>query len=119
MHNRGNRARTERIQEKLDAGFISKHYPQVKSIVINMIYNQMGIAKPIQRTVNFLPGSSACFRIDCLSRDCNDGGFDLTRVIDGMIRSNSESVKGDLICKSESPPLDHSDIEYDIQIKFS
>lgn len=26
---------------------------------------------------------------------------------------------GELTCKSDRPPVDHSDAEYDIQIKFS
>jgi len=119
MYNRSNQARMERMQERLDAGFMSKHYPEVESIVISMIYSQRGIARPIHRIVNFSPVSYAFFKIDCLSRDCDDGGFDLTHVINGMIRNHRESAKGELTCESDRPPVDHSDIEYDIQIIFS
>ncbi len=119
MYNRSNHARMEKIQEKLDAGFMSKHYPEVESIVIDMMYNQRGIAKPIHRIINFSPGSYAFFKIDCLSRDCDDGGFDLSHVINGMIRNHKETATGELTCESDQPPNDHSDIEYDIQIKFS
>lgn len=109
----------ERLQERIDAGIMSKHYPEVKSIVISMIYKQRGIAKPIHRIINFSPGSCALFRIDCLSRDCDHGGFDLTNVINGMIRNHRDSANGELTCQSDRPPLDHSNIEYDIHITFS
>lgn len=119
MYSRSNQARMERMQERVDAGFMSKHYPDVESIVVSMVYNQRGIARPIHRIVNFAPGSYAFFKIDCLSRDCDAGGFDLTHVINGMIRNHRESAKGELTCESDQPPVDHSAIEYDIQIKFS
>ena len=109
----------ERMQKRIDSGFLTKHYPEVESIVISMIYNQSGIAKPIHRIANFSPGSYAFFKIDCLSRECDNGGFDLTQVISSMVRNHREAAKGELTCHNDQNPVDHSAIEYDIQIKFS
>lgn len=119
MFSRNNQASNERRQERLDAGLMSKHFPEVSSIVISMTYNQRGMAKPIHRIVNFSPESYAFFKVTCLSRDCVDGGFDMTRIITSMIRNHSEASKGELGCDDQGPRPDHSDIAYDIQIKFS
>ena len=39
-NSRKNAARTERLQQKVEAGFVAAHFPEVKSIVISMTYNQ-------------------------------------------------------------------------------
>ena len=54
MVSRNNRARLERNQNMLEAGFVSAHFPGVASIVISMMYNQRGIAK-------WCPGSLISF----------------------------------------------------------
>ena len=92
-HSQARAASLERNQRRLDAGIISKHYPEVAGIVISMMYKQQGIANPIHRVMNFSPGSYAFFNVDCLSDDCVDGGFDMSRVITSMIRNHSESTK--------------------------
>lgn len=109
----------ERRQRKLDAGLVDAQFPQVSGIVINMIYNQKGIYKSLPRVVNFFPGSSALFRIDCLSKECVDGGFDLTKVITGMIKNRKKSSKGDLSCECDSPSPDHSTIAYEVAIQYT
>ncbi len=114
MNNKKNTARREMMQQRTDAGFLSAHFPEVASIVINMMYNQKGI-KALARTVNFSPGSSAFFRLACLNRDCIDGGFDLNQVITTMVRNRKETAKGDLSCESS----DHSDIVYDVSIQYA
>lgn len=119
MWSRNNQASIERNQRKLDAGLMSKHYPEVASIVINMIYKQKGIANPIHRTINFFPGSYAFFRLDCLSSDCVDGGFDMTQIINSMIRNHSEVSKGELGCVDSGPRPDHSKIVYEVAIQYA
>ena len=119
MHNRKNVARTERLQQRVLAGFVSAHFPEVKSIVINMMYNQSGIAKSLPRTVNFSPDSSAFFMIDCLNKDCEGGGFDLSQVLSSMIRNRRESAKGQLSCEGNGASADHSDIVYKVDIRYS
>lgn len=119
MISRNNQARIEKNQQKIDAGFMSKHYPEVKSIVISMMYRQKGIGNPISRIMNFSPGSYAFFKVDCLSSDCVDGGFDLTQIINSMIRNQSMEVKGELGCVDSGNRPDHSGITYEIAIQYT
>jgi hypothetical protein len=119
MHTRKNAARMERQQRKLDAGFMDAQFPDVAGIVIRMIYSQSGIQKSLPRVVNFFPGSYALFRIDCLKKECVDGGFDLTQVITGMIRNHSGSARGNLSCGGNSPSADHSTISYEVSIQYT
>ncbi|MEW6109705.1 MAG: hypothetical protein AB1632_11145 [Nitrospirota bacterium] len=118
INSRKNAARTERMQQKLDAGFVAAHFPEVANIVVSMIYNQKGIQKSLRRTVNFFPGSYAFFRVDCLSKGCSDGGFDLTQVINLMIRNHRETSKGELSCEGNGASADHSTIVYEVAIKY-
>ena len=53
MLNRNAQAKIERTQERLDAGFVSKHFPEVASIVISMMYKQKG-AKVVTPDPEFL-----------------------------------------------------------------
>lgn len=119
MNSRKNAARTERLQQRVEAGFVSAHFPEVASIVISMVYNQKGIAKSLPRIVNFFPGSYALFRVDCLNKECNDGGFDLTQVITSMIGNRREAAKGDLTCEGNGPSADHSAIVYEVAIQYT
>ena len=119
MNSRKNAARIERQQQRADAGFVATHFPEVASIVVSMMYNQRGIAKSLPRIVNFFPGSYALFRVDCLNRDCADGGFDLTQVITAMIRNRREAAKGDLSCEGNGPSADHSAIVYEVAIQYA
>lgn len=119
MVNRKNAARTERLQQRIDAGFVSAHFPEVACIVISMMYNQQGIAKSLPRVVNFFPGSPAFFRIDCLNKDCSDGGFDLTQVLNSMIRNRREAAKGKLSCEGDGASADHSTIAYEVAIQYT
>jgi hypothetical protein len=114
-----NAARIERQQRKLDAGSVAAQFPEVTGIVVNMIHSQRGILKSLPRVVNFFPGSSALFRIDCLKKECVSGGFDLTRVITGMINNRKEAAKGDLTCEGDGPSADHSSIAYEVAIQYS
>ncbi len=104
---------------ELDAGFVAAQFPEVAGIVISMMYNQRGIEKSLPRTVNFFPGSYAFFRVDCLNKDCVDGGFDLTQVITGMIRNRREAAKGELSCEGNGPSADHSAIVYEVAIQYA
>ena len=118
INSRKSAARTERLQQRIDAGFVANHFPDVASIVINMTYNQKGIQKSLPRIVNFFPSSYALFMVDCLSKGCIDGGFDLTQVITAMIRNRRETTKGALNCEG-GPSLDHSAIVYEVAIQYS
>jgi hypothetical protein len=117
-HSQARTANLERNQRRLDAGIMSRHYPEVAGIVINMMYKQQGIANPIQRVLNFSPGSYAFFKVDCLSHDCVDGGFDMSWIVTSMIRNRSELSKGELECDDSGPRPDHSKIVYEIAIQY-
>jgi len=118
-NSRKNAVRTERLQQKAEAGFVSAHFPEVTDIAISMIYNQIGLNKSLLRTVNFFPDSYAFFRIDCVNRDCLEGGFDLTKVITSTIGKRGHSAKGKLSCQGRGPAEGHSAITYEVVIRYS
>ncbi len=94
---------------------MADHFPEVAVIDIRMTYNQKGI-KSLLRTFSFSPASYAYFKVDCLSKDCSGGGFDLTQVITGMIRNRRKAAKGELNCSGEG--ADHSAIVYEVAIQY-
>jgi len=108
----------EIMQQRREAGSIVTHFPEVVSIDMNMTYNQKG-AKSIIRTFHFSPDSYAFFIINCLRKDCVDGGFDLTQVINAMIRSRKVKTKGTLSCKGTDSSTTHSDIIYEVSIQYT
>src|SRR4030042_2809562 len=115
-----NAAKMEKRQQRLDSGLISEHFPEVSSIVINVI-NSYGRIKSntVLRTLNFWPNSYAYFNIECLSKGCSDGGFDLDQVITMMVRSHKDSGEGELICDGNNLSSDHSNILYKINIRYN
>jgi hypothetical protein len=119
MNSRKSAARVERQQQKLDAGFVAARFPEVANIAITMTYNQRGTQQSLSRVVQFFPDSYALFKIDCLTRECVDGGFDLTQVITGMIRSRKDTATGALSCEGEGPSANHSTIAYEVAIRYT
>ena len=122
MNNSKHAARMEKMQEIMEqkraAGSVATHFPEVANIVMNMTYNQKG-AKSILRTFNFTPGSYAFFIVNCLRKDCVNGGFDLTQVITTMIRNRRAEVKGSLSCAGTDSSTNHSDIVYEVAIQYT
>jgi hypothetical protein len=108
----------EMMQQRREAGSIATHFPEVASIDMNMTYNQKG-AKSIMRIFHFTPDSYAFFILNCLRKDCVDGGFDLTEVITTMIRNRRVGVKGALSCKGTDSSANHSDIVYEVSIQYT
>ena len=123
MANRNNYAAKAELhkQRKSAAGLISEHFPQVAGMVIQLTYYQDRANSLLMvRTVNVFPTSSAYFRMDCMTKGCEDGGFDLTSVIRGMIRDKKREKKGRIECrgKGESVSAGHASVEYDIAIRY-
>jgi len=122
MNNSKHAARMERMQEimqqKHEAGSVATHFPEVANIVMNMTYNQKG-ARSILRTFNFTPSSYAFFIVNCLRKDCVDGGFDLTQIITTMVRNRRMEVKGSLSCTGTDSSTNHSDIVYEVVIQYT
>jgi hypothetical protein len=120
INSKKNAARTERLQKKLDSGIMAAEFPNVASIVISMIYSQKGMKESLPRVVNFFPASHAFFRVNCLNKDCVDGGFDFTHVIEGMVGHRKKAVKGQLSCGGDGSCDDnHSTIVYEVVIRYS
>jgi hypothetical protein len=118
MNNREKQAaRAERKQQKIEAGFMASLFPKVESIIISMMYSQKGIMQSLPRTVNFFPSSYAFFKVNCLSKECVEGGFDFSRIITAMVSNRKEASKGELGCEG-GPAADHSAIVYEVAIQY-
>jgi hypothetical protein len=108
-------------QRKLESGLVSECFPGVSFIVIQMTYYLKGIDQAsMVRTVNFWPSRHAYFNMDCMIKDCVDGGFDLTSVIALMIKKREKSGKGEISCKGKisNRASQHSRVAYKITIKY-
>lgn len=109
-------------KNKLAAGLVSELFPGISGMVINMTYYHKG-ENPVlmERTINVLPAGYAYFNMECMIKDCFDGGFDLTSVIAKMVKGRKKSEKGSLACKGKNETLDtgHASISYVITIQYN
>jgi len=110
-----------RKQNNLAAGLVSDRFPEVSDIVINMTYYRRG-ANPVLmvRTVNIIPTSYALFKMDCMIKGCDGGGFDLTSVVADMVKTHKKVRKGALECSGNIDNLasGHASIKYETVIKY-
>jgi hypothetical protein len=106
------------IQQRHEAGSVATNFPEVANISMNMTYNQSG-STSIRRTFNITPTNDAFFVVNCLRKDCVDGGFDLTQVITAMIGSRRVKGKGSLSCKGTDSSTGHSGIVYEVAIQYT
>ena len=113
-----NEAREERKRQVAAAGLLSGRFPEVASIVVTMKYSR-GTFPAVLRTVNFYPGTHAFFKISCLGEGCDDGGLDLTYVMQRMIRSRERSAKGQLSCDNTDAAIVHPSVDYEVAITYS
>ena len=108
-------------QNTFAAGLISERFPQVAGMVIHMTYYQNGINPVLMvRTLNVFPTSAAYFKMDCMIKGCDNGGFDLTPVIKTMIKDRKKEKKGSMECKGKVDTVtgDHASVDFDIAIKY-
>ncbi|MEW6215509.1 MAG: hypothetical protein AB1478_09975 [Nitrospirota bacterium] len=109
-------------QRRLAAGLVSDRFPEVSGIVIHMIYYQKALNPVLMvRTVNVFPTSYAYFNMECMIKECVNGGFDLTSVITDMIRNHKKSGNGKLVCSGKIDALasGHASIAYEIRIQYN
>jgi len=98
---------------------MSECYPNVASIIIAMNYYQGSNTQiMMQRTVNFCASSATYFKMECMNRECVDGGFNLEPVIAKMIKNRLKSGKGELVCSGKESS-GHAKIDYKISIKYN
>ena len=118
IYNTRNEAREERKRQIAAAGLVSGCFPDVASIVVTMNYSR-GTFPSVLRTVNFYPGSNAFFRISCLGEGCDDGGLDLTGVMQRMIKRREKSAKGVLRCANQDAAIVHPSVNYEVAITYA
>ncbi|GBE04516.1 MAG TPA: hypothetical protein ENG95_00530 [Nitrospirae bacterium] len=109
-------------QKRLEAGLVSERFPKVSSIVVHMTHFHRSSDQILMvRDINFAPASYAYFHMGCFTKKCEDGGFELSKVINGMIKKRKTSAKGEMTCKgkSEASGLDNARISYKISIKYN
>jgi len=108
-------------QRRLESGLVSECFPGVSYIVIQMTYYLKGVEQAsMVRTVNYWPSRHAYFNMNCMIKDCIDGGFDLTSAIRLMIKKREKLGKGTLSCKGKisNRASQHSRVAYKITIKY-
>jgi len=112
----------QKKQARVDAGLVSERYPKVSGIVILITYYH-NAENPVlmKRTINVFPSSYAYFIMECMIKDCEKGGFDLTSVVNKQIKQQKKSVKGEMVCKGKTAngnSSNHASITYEINIKY-
>ena len=108
-------------QNKFAAGLISEHFPEVSDIAIHMTYYQNGTNPLLMvRKINIFPTSFAYFKMDCMIKGCEGGGFDLTQAVKGMIKARTKVKKGSLDCRGKLEAVDggHARVEYEIAVRY-
>jgi hypothetical protein len=111
-------AKAKAKQQRIDAGLVSELFPKVAEIAISMLYSQAGALKPLSRTVNFFPGSSASFKLNCLCSECVEGRFDFTKIISAMVSARKTVSKGEISCENCSAP-ECTNAAYSVAIKYA
>jgi len=111
----------ERTESRLVAALVSEQFPKVSGISIRVVYHGSP-SNPVLmvRTVNFFSSSHAYFHIQCIKKDCDNGGFDLTQEIMKLIRNKKKSGKGKMVCCGGGGPLTscQAPISYEIALRY-
>ena len=115
-------AKLELLKKKrLEAGLLRDLFPKVAGIVIQMTYYHRSHQTLMERTVNFYPSDYAYFKMSCMTRGCESGGFDLALVVKDLIKKGGKSAKGEIGCTGSGPDLDegHASIDYKINVQYA
>ena len=122
-HHRQNYALKVELKKQVNiaAGLVSDRFPSVSGIVIHMTYyRKAAIPLLMVRTVNIFPTSYAYFKMDCMIKGCDGGGFDLTSVVTNMVKAHKKMKNGSLDCSGTADAIesDHARIEYAAVIQY-
>ena len=110
-----------RKQVNIAAGLVSDRFPTVSGMVIQMTYyRKAAIPILMVRTVNISPASYAYFKMDCMIKSCDGGGFDMTSIVANMVKTHKKIKKGSIICHGtiETLTAEHASIEYETVIQY-
>jgi hypothetical protein len=108
-------------QVNIAAGLVSDRFPAVSGIVIHMTYyRKAAIPVLMERTINIYPASYAYFKMDCMIKSCDGGGFDLTSIVANMVKTHTKVRKGALVCHGnvDAIPSEHASITYETVIQY-
>ena len=108
-------------QVNIAAGLVSDRFPTVSGMVIQMTYyRKAAIPVLMVRTVNISPASYAYFKMDCMIKSCDGGGFDMTSIVANMVKTHKKIKKGSIICHGtiETLTSEHASIAYETVIKY-
>lgn len=110
---------------KMSAGLVADRYSCVSTIIFQLKYYHSAFNRVLMtRTLSFIPANYAYFHLDCIKDDCSDGGFDLSPIVEDMIKNRRNTVKGTLLCNgkksvSRSPHVPgHARLSYEITVKY-
>ena len=124
VRSRDNRDKREQLEkDKQSAGLVADRFPGVSGIVVRMKYYQKLLISPVLmvRTVHFYPDGYAYFNMACMTKECVDGGFDLTPAITSLVKHHKRSGTGKMICKGDGNSLSdgHASIFYEINVQYN
>ena len=108
-------------QANIAAGSVADRFPTVSGIVIHMAYyREAAISLLMVRTVNIFPSSFAVFKMQCMIKSCEGGGFDLTSVVANMVKNRTKVKKGVIVCNGtiDALPSEHAHVEYEAVIEY-
>ena len=111
----------EKRLNNVAAGLVSERFPTVSAIVIHMTYYRKAVIPLLMvRTVNMVPTTYAYFKMDCMVKGCDSGGFDLTSVVANMVKTGKKACKGSLKCRGniDALPSSHASIDYEAVIEY-
>jgi len=111
------------LKKQIDiaAGLVSDRFPGVSGIVIHMTYYRETVIPVLMvRTVNIFPTSYANFKMDCMIKGCDGGGFDLNSIVATMVKTHKRVSKGSLVCQGNIDTIaaEHASIEYKAVIRY-
>ncbi len=79
---------------------IAELYPDVGRILLFIAFEEADAeSEPNYQQIIFTPETEAIFRLDCSREECSGGGFDLTPVVDAMVKNQESRVHGNLACE--------------------
>lgn len=79
---------------------LSELYPDVRRITLFVAFEEADAeSEPNYQQIIFTADTEAIFRLDCSRDACVGGGFDLTPVVDEMVKNSESRVHGKLACE--------------------